>query len=186
MNFLLLTTSVALVVGASVANAGELTGGACQALVQQGTCSYATALKDGEGERIGKLSQVEGRVMASDKSGFTPAKADIPLMPGDRVLVLEGGKAVLVAGPSYSQVLASPAMIDASVVGGCGCLTVQSDVRLFGQEQAAAAAAATAGTGGGLAAGTVGIAAALGLAGVAAAAAAIAISDGDDDAPMSP
>lgn len=159
-----LAGSVALLAGIAAANAAEAPAEACQALVKQGACVYAAALDGAGSDRLGTLSQIEGRVMASDESGFTPARTDAPLSIGDRVLVLEGGKATVQAG-SFSQALASPAVIDASAVNGCGCLTVQSDVRTFAQAAGAAAAGAVAQSG----AGAGGAAAGAGAAGAGAA-----------------
>ena len=161
----LIVGSIVLGVSATAAFAAEAPAGSCQALVEQGACVYASALPGGEADRIGTLSQIEGRVMASGENGYTPAKADTSLMIGDRVLVLEGGKAVLQAGPSYNQALASPSVIDASAVGGCGCITVQSDVRTFAQAAGGGAGAAAAGGAGGGGGG--GAAGGLGAAGAA-------------------
>jgi len=195
----LIVGSIVLGVSATAVFAAEAPAGSCQALVEQGACVYASALPGGEGDRLGTLSQIEGRVMASGENGFTPAKADTSLMIGDRVLVLEGGKAVLQAGPSYNQALASPAVIDASAVGGCGCITVQSDVRTFAQAAGAGAGGSGIGAGGGVAAGAgaAGGAVAGGLSvgalavGVAAAAAigvgvAVASNNNNDNTPTSP
>jgi len=163
--------SVALLSCIAAANASEV----CQALVSRGTCVYAATLLDGEGNRLGTLSEIEGRVMSSGETGFTPAKADTSLMIGDRILVLEGGKAVLQAGPSYTQALASPTVVDVSAQGNCGCLTVQSDVRTFAQAAGAAGAAgALSGGGTGAGAGAAGAGAAgAGASGAAAGAGAL-------------
>ncbi|MGX1308064.1 hypothetical protein AB7M35_002822 [Amorphus suaedae] len=166
----LITGTIVVLASAAAAYAAEAPAGSCQALVEQGSCVYASALQGGDGDRLGTLSQIEGRVMASGETGFTPAKADTSLMIGDRILVLEGGKAVLQAGPSYTQALASPAVIDVSAQGNCGCLTVQSDVRTFAQA-AGAAGAAGALSGGGTGAGAAGAGAAAAGAGASGAAA---------------
>lgn len=152
---LLIAGSMALVAFASGAFAAEAPVGSCQTLVAQGSCVYASALEGGEAARIGTLSRIEGRVMASDVNGYTPAKTDMSLKIGDRVLVLEGGKAVLHAGP-YSQALTAPSVVDASAMGECGCLTVQSEVRTFAQAVAGAGAAGAASAGGGAGAGGLG------------------------------
>jgi hypothetical protein len=161
----LIAGSIVVLATAGAAYAAEAPAASCQALVEQGSCAYASALQGGESDRIGTLSQIEGRVMASGENGFTPAKADTSLMVGDRILVLEGGKAVLQAGPSFNQSLASPAVIDVSRLSGCGCLTVQSDVRTFAQ------AAAGGGVGAGLSGGGAGTGAGAGAAGAGAGAA---------------
>lgn len=160
-----LAGSVALLAGIAAANAAEAPAEACQALVKQGVCVYAAALDGADSDRLGTLSQIEGRVMASGESGFTPARTDASLSIGDRVLVLEGGKATVQAG-SFSQALATPAVIDASAVNGCGCLTVQSDVRTFAQAAGSAGAGAAAVQSG---AGAGGAAAGAGAAGAGAA-----------------
>jgi len=168
----LITGTIVVLASAAAAYAAEAPAGSCQALVEQGSCVYASALQGGDGDRLGTLSQIEGRVMASGETGFTPAKADTSLMIGDRILVLEGGKAVLQAGPSYTQALASPAVIDVSAQGNCGCLTVQSDVRTFAQAAGAAGAAgALSGGGTGAGAGAAGAGAAAAGAGASGAAA---------------
>lgn len=168
---LLIAGSMTLVASAAGAFAAEAPAGSCQALVAQGSCVYASALEGGDAARIGTLSRIEGRVMASDVSGYTPAKTDMSLKIGDRVLVLEGGKAVLEAGP-YSQALTAPSVIDASAMGECGCLTVQSEVRTFAQAVAGAGAAGAASAGGGAGgaagAGAAGAAAGAGAAGAGA------------------
>lgn len=197
----LIAGSIVLVASAAGVYAAEAPAGSCQALVAQGSCVYAAALEGGEAGRIGTVSQIEGRVMSSGENGFTPAKSDTSLMIGDRILVLEGGKATLQAG-AFTQALSSPSVIDASAREGCGCLTVQSDVRTFAQAAGAAAGAgaAGAGAGGGAGAGALGgVAGALGVSttavavggAVAVGAAAVGIgvaasNNNNDDTPTSP
>lgn len=165
---------IALFAGIAAANAAEAPAEACHALVKQGACVYASDLNGADDDRLGTLSQIEGRVMASGESGFTPARTDAPLSVGDRVFVLEGGKATVQAG-TFSQALASPAVIDASAIGNCGCLMVQSDVRTFAQAAGAAGAAgALSGGGTGAGAGAAGAGAAgAGASGAAAGAGAL-------------
>ncbi|MGX1100240.1 hypothetical protein [Amorphus sp. MBR-141] len=133
-----------------------LAANACEALVQQGTCVFATSLPNDADDPIGDLSGIEGRVLASAAEGFTPVRSDVTLKIGDRVIVTDGAKATLRSGPFPSEEIAAPAIVDASSVSGCGCLTVQSGVRTFAQSAGGANAGGGTGTGAGGGAGAAG------------------------------
>ncbi|MEW5424323.1 hypothetical protein [Amorphus sp. 3PC139-8] len=130
----------------SVANAEDAPVSSCQALVEAGSCSFAEELRDVDSP-VGSLSKVEGRVVISDKEGFTPVRGDKALKVGDRVLLMQDGKALVQAG-SFKAELVSPSMVDASRVDGCGCLKVQADTRTFAQLGAGGLFSGVAGGGG--------------------------------------
>ena len=142
-------TACSLLLSGSTAWAsnGAVAAGNCEALGQAGSYVVETALpKDANGS-IGGLSGTEGRVLASGDEGFTPVRSYIVLRVGERVILTEGAKATL-RGEGRRSVDRRPEILDASAVGSCGCITVQSGTRTFAQVPSATAGAAAAQTGG--------------------------------------
>lgn len=117
----------------AVVSQGAVAAGACESLVHVGACIFASALPEEPNSPIARLSGVEGIVMASDAQGFSPVRSDIPLLIGDRVVIADGGKAKLRAGKSFDQDIVAPAVLNATILDGCGCISVQSGVRVFAQ-----------------------------------------------------
>lgn len=113
------------------ATAEDASGASCSALVEAGSCSYAAVLGDKD-SAVASLSKIEGRVLVSGEKGFTPVRGDKALKAGDRVILMQDGKATVQAG-AFKAELGSPSMVDARQIDGCGCLKVEADTRTFAQ-----------------------------------------------------
>lgn len=75
-----------------------------------GTSSVALA----EDAMYARLSQVQGNVLVDSGSGFAPASENLALSLGDRVMVTDGGGAVLDFGENCSLPLEAPSMTTVS------------------------------------------------------------------------
>ncbi|MEJ8572812.1 hypothetical protein [Microbaculum marinum] len=146
------------------------------------------------GVPVATLSQISGDVMTSVDSGFTLVSEDqVSLLPGDRVIVADDGKATVTMGATCSSELPARTSLTILAEGGCvyysttpmTAAAVEEVLTSGSASGSAAAGTAAGGVAGGIGAGTV-AAVGIGVVAVAAAVAAIAESQSSSDTPVVP
>jgi hypothetical protein len=82
---------------------------------------------------VAMLSEVEGQIVRTAARGFTPVAKQAGLSVGEQVLLANESGALLTSGPSCQVQLTGPAVLNATAVNACGCIS-QEQVRVFAAE----------------------------------------------------
>ena len=123
---MLKSIALGLAVAATTVGAATAQQAACSALVQTQACVCAAPIVPGQA--VGQLRGVQGSVVLSGHANFSPITAPTGLSVGDGVLLGPDGSALVTLGPTCSnRVLPANSTVSLTQVGGCGCLTVQSN-----------------------------------------------------------
>ena len=82
---------------------------------------------------VATLSEVEGQIVRTADRGFTAVAKQSGLSVGEQVLLANESGALLTSGPSCQVQLTGPAVLNATAVNTCGCIS-QEQVRVFAAE----------------------------------------------------
>ena len=123
------------------------------------------------------LSQMQSPVMINQGDAYVPAEAGMQLNPGDQLIVLQGGQALVNYASGCRVELGGNEVLRVAAEDACSAPAVAAVNAQVSPQGGAGGGSTAGGAAGGAAMNTVGLIAAIGVAGYAA----YEISDDDDD-----